>query len=1172
MEGNRTKLTRRNWLRHNRLRRNPLGKTGLMALLLAAVLLPGCGNPFNQSGDVADEPAMGTFVLTIGNRDLSRTIAPVWPEEEYVEFDLSFHFVGDPSENFTKSDWDGEDVVLLAGDWLLTVYAFHVEGGSRRKIARAVGHGVRVSAGAITGLTVNLNPIPEGHGTFAWNISVANVTVNQSRVRIYPQDSDNPLHPFYEALSVIGSPQTQSLPSGVYNVVFTISVAGNNEDAVIREVLHIHPNMTSSFRFDQALGSIHFPTSLQNIVLGAINAGGNILQNFDDRGIRSGHFGLLGIEGIDATSFDGIANSFTDLRQAVGGVPVLTDTDGLRILTDAALVGIRANTSTANHPNRNAARTYISGLVENGTAVVIPENNMWPNTGTPTRTGVTVRVGPYDVPIIFVNEVYDFTVTFDANGGPGATPSLIRVYDGQVVPLPGGAGSRSGYNFVGWNTHAGGGGRLHLGGSPFTVTGNVTLFATWAWIPPVAPPALYQVTLDSGAGVGGPLLLGEVPAGTEIILPPLPGAFSSPAGSGFSGWSAGAGTLPVGAPFIVNGPTTLTAQWVPAVPEPVYHTITLNPNGGIGAPIIMRVLSGSTITLPASGFTRQWHDLVGWATTSVAVGGAATHGTNASLPNVAGNIILHAVWYRPGHTVTFDPNDGTGTAPGDLYALHGNTITLPGGGGLNRVNHIFIGWNTLPEGGAGTRLGLAPFLVTASITLFAEWVPEVPTLFTVTFAPNGGVREADGVVGNIVSSPVPGGTSVMLSDGGFTRANYAFMGWSIQAAGGNLLPGLSPFTVTGNITLHAQWRQAGETPPPVFTVSFNPNDGTGNPFSLTPVPYNTQITLPSGGFTRDGWALIGWARTTTEAVRYTLGQSVPVRADTALYAVWGQIIWPTGLTATFGQTLADVPLLNVGTPGIFTWTGGTGTSVGNVGQQTHNVTFTPASSAGVNTVSQDVTVTVNRAAGAPVNAPALASRTINGIVINAVTSPGNGQTVEYAISTTSTPPGSGWQPGLTFTGLLSGTRYYIFARSAANDNFNAGAASAALVVVTLTDIDHPQPGTFITFDPALPPTEALRLPSGETITINVNPSAPANERQRAFEIDLPAGTTALFRWYVNGVLVVGAGNPFTLTGGGVGTGAHLTQFDVGGINTLFVTMVFNGIPYGLNIPVTVVNQ
>ena len=94
-------------------------------------------------------------------------------------------------------------------------------------------------------------------------------------------------------------------------------------------------------------------------------------------------------------------------------------------------------------------------------------------------------------------------------------------------------------------------------------------------------------------------------------------------------------------------------------------------------------------------------------------------------------------------------------------------------------------------------------------------------------------------------------------------------------------------------------------------------------------------------------------------------------------------------------------------------------------------------------------VTTPRAPGGAVNAPSgTSSLTFNSITINAVATPGNGQTVEYAISTTNSAPVTGWQSSTTFTGLIAETTYYIFARSAGNTNYNTGTASSSFQVTT----------------------------------------------------------------------------------------------------------------------------
>ena len=67
---------------------------------------------------------------------------------------------------------------------------------------------------------------------------------------------------------------------------------------------------------------------------------------------------------------------------------------------------------------------------------------------------------------------------------------------------------------------------------------------------------------------------------------------------------------------------------------------------------------------------------------------------------------------------------------------------------------------------------------------------------------------------------------------------------------------------------------------------------------------------------------------------------------------------PTGLTATYGQTLADVTL-----PTGWSWNDAATTSVGNAGSNTFKATFTPTDTANYNTVENvDVNVTVGKKA------------------------------------------------------------------------------------------------------------------------------------------------------------------------------------------------------------------
>ena len=99
---------------------------------------------------------------------------------------------------------------------------------------------------------------------------------------------------------------------------------------------------------------------------------------------------------------------------------------------------------------------------------------------------------------------------------------------------------------------------------------------------------------------------------------------------------------------------------------------------------------------------------------------------------------------------------------------------------------------------------------------------------------------------------------------------------------------------------------------------------------------------------------------------------------------------------------------------------------------------------------------VGKAAGASVTKPAATGITETGFTASASLSASTGQAIQYAVGTSSATPGA-WQTSPVFTGLSAGTTYYIFARSAENANYRAGASSVSDAVRTLTAPTPPTP-------------------------------------------------------------------------------------------------------------------
>jgi len=150
--------------------------------------------------------------------------------------------------------------------------------------------------------------------------------------------------------------------------------------------------------------------------------------------------------------------------------------------------------------------------------------------------------------------------------------------------------------------------------------------------------------------------------------------------------------------------------------------------------------------------------------------------------------------------------------------------------------------------------------------------------------------------------------------------------------------------------------------------------------------------------------------------------------------------------------------------------------------------------------------------GAAVSAPKLDTVTHNSVTVIPVSAPATGQTVEYAKNTNNTAPETGWQTATTLSGLNAGTTYYIFARSASNNNYNAGAASNSLTVTTLQNISKDsieyywvdQHGSLVTTN-----NGAASITTGSTLIITA----------------LSPGYVVK-NWYVNGVNTGETGNTY----------------------------------------------
>jgi M6 family metalloprotease-like protein len=131
---------------------------------------------------------------------------------------------------------------------------------------------------------------------------------------------------------------------------------------------------------------------------------------------------------------------------------------------------------------------------------------------------------------------------------------------------------------------------------------------------------------------------------------------------------------------------------------------------------------------------------------------------------------------------------------------------------------------------------------------------------------------------------------------------------------------------------------------------------------------------------------------------------------------------------------------------------------------TDNFTVVPKTGLSVGTYTATVTVSgdngifrsfnisfvVSRATGSAVTAPEATIVTDSSITVGPVAPPSNGQTVQYAIHTTPNRSASflAWQNETTFNERMYNTTYYVYARSAQNENFSAGTYAVSSAILT----------------------------------------------------------------------------------------------------------------------------
>ena len=147
--------------------------------------------------------------------------------------------------------------------------------------------------------------------------------------------------------------------------------------------------------------------------------------------------------------------------------------------------------------------------------------------------------------------------------------------------------------------------------------------------------------------------------------------------------------------------------------------------------------------------------------------------------------------------MTYDTNNGSGTAPASVTQLAGTTVTVSDGSTISRTNYTFSGWNTAANGSGTAYAGGGTFGFPEDTTLYAQWAANS----TLSYDADGGSGTVPASVTQAAST-----TTTVSDDSTISRTNYTFSGWNTTANGsGTSYTAGSTFTITTDTTLYAQW-------------------------------------------------------------------------------------------------------------------------------------------------------------------------------------------------------------------------------------------------------------------------------------------------------------------------------------------------------------------------------
>jgi large repetitive protein len=473
---------------------------------------------------------------------------------------------------------------------------------------------------------------------------------------------------------------------------------------------------------------------------------------------------------------------------------------------------------------------------------------------------------------------WNSTITYNGNGNTGGTAPTATTAKGTAANTTlasKGTLDRSNFNFSGWNTLANGTGTFYAAGATnYQSTGNVTLYAQWT-------ATTGTPTLDSGSDTGNSatdkltkdntptINVGALVPGATVTITATP-ATGTPVTCTFTASAA------VSPATTSSGSCTFTT-----LTDGTYSfTVSQSYNGG--ASTVSTALTGvvidtvrPTVTLSSASILSGGNSLATPAAPS------QNYNINAIFSKTVSGFVIGEITKNAESTGWEITTTALSTSALSTYTFNVRNSTGAG----NAAGKLFL---SIAEGVATDSAGNTNAATTSSFII------NTVIQLTLTNQYQAGINPVVGGNNATVVQSSNGASVDLTGQGGVTRANHTFAGWSLtRTANGSDTVIPSPFIPTVPLFLYSSWVAN------VYVVSYNANGGNGAPatasqnfsFGGTALVPSARGTLTRTGYTFDGWSTTPVASGTiysnpNDTVSGTTTKTYTPAASITLFAKW----------------------------------------------------------------------------------------------------------------------------------------------------------------------------------------------------------------------------------------------------------------------------------------------